>query len=150
MTKTSDEILVFLVKNSLPEYYIYPVDPINNLMDPPKNKTRKEKRNELLLRVSGTNRYCCESKKLEKFLGEEVNFDKHLRKLHEDKVLYFSGVPQDGSDLDSKEYRKIFAKSTGQIKDYKSGISYVAFHYKENNFLEDYNNIVKNADELKI
>jgi hypothetical protein len=145
--KTSDEILLFLVKNSRPEYYVYPVSGVKTYLDPPKKKTKKEKRNDVLLRLSGTTRYLCESKKLEEFLGEEIDFEKHLRQLHDDGILNF-GVAEKDSFYDSEKYRKIFAKSNGQIKDYKSLISHVAFHYRENDFLGDYKNIVENADEL--
>jgi len=146
--KTSDEILLFLVKNSTPEYYVYPVSAMETYVDPPKKKTKKQKRNEVLLRLSGTTRYLCESKKLEEFLGEEINFEKHLRALHEDGTLVFNGIAEKDSFYDSEKYREIFAKSNGQVKDYESGISYVAFHYRENDFLGDYKNIVKNVDEL--
>jgi len=146
--KTSDEILLFLVKNSRPEYYVYPVEGMKTYLTKPSKKTKKEKRNEVLLRLSGTNRYLCESKKLEEFLGEEIDFEKHLRPLHEEKVLCFDGIAEKNSFYDSEKYRENFAKSNGQINDYKSKISYVAFHYGENDFLLDYTNIVKNADEL--
>lgn len=39
--KTSDEILLFLVKNSIPEYYIFPIEAIEAIKvfhDPPKEK----------------------------------------------------------------------------------------------------------------
>lgn len=148
--KTFDEILLFLVKNSKPEYFVCPVSGMKDYLDPPKKKTKKEKRNELLLRLSGTTRYLCESEKLEKFLGEEINFEKHLRSLYEDNILYFSEVPKKNSFYDTEQYREIFSKTTGQVKNYESGVSYIAFYYKENNFLEDYNYIIKNADELGI
>lgn len=148
--KTTDEILLFLVKNSMPEYYVFPISDMKDYLDPPKKKSKKEKRNELLLRLSGTNRYLCESSKLKTFIEEEINFEKHFRPLHENGILYFNGVPPKNSFYDTEKYKEIFSKSTGQIKDYESDISYVAFHYRENKFLEDYGNIVKNADELKL
>lgn len=146
--KTPDEILLFIVKNSKPEYHVFPVSGIKNYLNPPKKKTKKEKRDDLLLRLSGVTRYLCESKKLEQFLGEQINFEKHLRSLHEDGVLYFNGVPEKNSFYDTEKYREIVSKTTGQIKDYKSDICHVAFYYKENNFLQDYYNIKENADEL--
>ena len=147
--KTLNEILLFIVKNSKPEYYS-PVSSMKDYLDPPKKKTKKEKRNDLLLRLAGTTRYICESSKLEKFLGEEINFEKHLRSFHEDGILYFNGIPEKGSFYDTKSYREIFSKSIGQIEDYESGIRYIAFYFKENNYLKDYENIVRNADELAL
>lgn len=148
--KTSDEILLFLVKNSVPQYHSIKISPTKDWQDTPKKKSRKEKRDDLLLSLSGTTRYFCPSKALEDFLEEEIDFEKHLRKLYEDGFLYFKGVAEPGSHYDSPKYREIFAKNTGQVKDYSTNISYVAFHYREDKFLEDYNNIIETAEELKI
>jgi hypothetical protein len=137
----SDQILLFLVKNSVPEYHIYPVTK-------QEAKTKIQRLNSLLMRLSGSTRYTCESSKLKEFLGEEINFEKHLRPLYEAGILYFSGVPDVGSFYDAPVYRDNFRHSMGQIRDYNSNISYVAFWYRENDFLNDLKNIEENAEEL--
>jgi len=148
--KTSDEILLFLVKNSVPQYYIYPVDQIDDSNNLSKKKSKKKILEEILLRVSGTTRYLCETHRLEKFLEEKVSFEKHLRPLFEAGILFFSGVPKKGDFYDSESYRKIFDGSTGQVRDYKNKIDYICFHYRENDFLKDYQNIKNNAHDLKL
>ncbi len=147
--KTSDEILLFLVKNSLPEYFVFPVSLVD-VSDQSKKKSKRKRLEELLLRLSGTNRYLCETNKLKKFLGEKVSFKKHLRQLHEEGILHFNGVPEAGSFYDSDGYRKAFDHATGQIRDYNKKISYVCFHYREDKYLEDYQNIKNNAYDLKL
>jgi hypothetical protein len=148
--KTSDEILLFLVKNSKPEYYIFPVDEMDTSHNPPKKKSKKQKLKEVLLRLSGVNRYVCETDKLENFLNEKVDFEKHLRQFHEEGILYFNGIPKPGDYYDSPEYRKVFAATRGQIRNYETKTSYVCFYYRENNFLEDYHNIKNNAYDIKL
>jgi hypothetical protein len=103
---------------------------------------------DLLLRLSGATRYICESKKLKKFLGEEISFEKHLRKLHEDGILYFSDIPEKGDFYDTPKYRKIFDKTNGQIGDYKTRQSWVAFFYREDKVLDDFYDILQDAKDL--
>ena len=142
MTKTSDEILLFLVKNSKPEYHVH-------FIDSPK-PTRNQKLMDLLLNLSGTTRFLCETSKLQEFLGEKVHFEKHLRPLQTEGTLYFDGGNMDTGPYSTPEYREVFAHTRGQIKDYETNVSYVAFHYRENNFLQDYRNIVTQAVNLGI
>ena len=139
---TSDDILLFLVKNSKPQNFI-PVDV------KPSNK-KKQNLLDLFLRLSGTTTYKCSSKSLEDFLGEKIDFEKHLRPLYENKILYFSGVSEKGSYYDTPEYREAFKYSTGQTKNYDTGESFISFHYAENDFLKEYYEIVENAIELNI
>lgn len=140
--KLSDKVLLFLVKNSKPEYHECFVSSTHDYLDNPKEKTKKEKLQDLLLSVSGTTRYCCESLELEKFLGEQISWKKHLLPLQKNKILYFEGSSS-GDD-------KLWDAHKGQVKDYTTGISYVAFHYKENDFLKSYDQIKENAEKLKL
>ncbi|CAB4196702.1 hypothetical protein UFOVP1290_222 [uncultured Caudovirales phage] len=153
--KSSDQILLFLVKNSTPEYHSTWGDSMHKTYierdkyTPNKKKrSKKEKLHDLLLRLSGTTRYICESKKLEKFLGEKISFEKHLRKLHEDGILCFDGVPEKGDFYDTPNYRVIFDNATGQIGDYKLNKSWVAFSYREDKVLDDFADILKDAEDL--
>jgi hypothetical protein len=144
--KTTKQILYYLLKHSKPEYHEFPLSDEENDL----NISKKKKIEDLFLRLSGTTRYICEEKKLEKYLGEPVSFEKHLRPLYENKILYFDEVPDKGDFYDSKEYRTAFDKTTGRIRDYKNNIAYIAFHLKENNFLKHYKQILKDAKRLKI
>lgn len=146
MTKTSDEILLFLVKNSKPEYHVHFVE---DPEDGPK-RTRNQKLMDLLLNLSGTTRFLCETSKLQEFLGEKVHFEKHLRPLQTEGTLCFDNRNMDTGPYNTPEYREVFAHTRGQIKDYETNVSYVAFHYRENNFLQDYRNIVTQAVNLGI
>lgn len=155
MTKSKDEILLFLVRNSTPGSFL-PVsqnefgdgeEDENGELKKISSCSRNSKLNVLLLRLSGNVRFICELSKLEEFLGEELSFEKHLRGLYEEGTLLFS-VAEKGSFYDSEDYRKAFDKTTGRIKDYKTEMSWVAFWYRENKFLDEFNKIVENAEEL--
>lgn len=150
--KSSDQILLFLVKNSVPEYHIYTVSHMHDVSKSfapnQKRKSKKEKLEDLLLSLSGTNRYICDSEKLEEFLGEKISFEKHLRKIHDAGILDFNGVPEKGSFYDSPNYRKNADHTNGQVYDYKIKKKWVAFHYKKNDFLNDYCKILEDAKDL--
>jgi hypothetical protein len=145
---TSLEILGFLVKNSKPEYHPYPVSADKNLNDPEIGHIHPDERLEaLLLRCSGTTRYLCEENALGAFLGEGVSFEKHLRPLI-DLGICFTDVPKAGDFYDSASYRKAFDHATGRVTDYRTRTSWVAFHYRENNFLPHYNALTDDAERL--
>lgn len=142
-TKSPDEILLFLVKNSMPEYHIFPVS-----ADPNANHIWAWERSpleRLLLRLSGNTRFTCPLEIFEKFVGESYSFEKHLRALYEQKILFVTGVRLDGTH---GTYEKSADHTTGLIKNYKTGVSYVTFHYRENNFLDDFDNILDDAEKL--
>lgn len=141
-SKSKNEILLFLVKNSIPEYHCYPVS------DSVKPKTKEEKLKDLLLRLSGNMRFLCLLESFEKFVGEKYNFEKHLRVLHDEGTLCVNGVPPAGSFYDSKKYRELFAHGTGLVGNSKTNITHIAFHYRENDFLKDYYNILNDAAKL--
>jgi len=148
--KTSDDILLFLVKNSKPEYHEYPVEG-KPLQQGDRPLTKDQKLYDLLLSVSGTTRYLCPLDQFEDFLGEEYSFEKHLRPLYESGTLYFAGIPSNGDFYDSKEYRKAFSASTGIVcSDYKNKTRWVAFHYRENEFLSNMDKLVENALKLGV
>jgi len=137
----SDDILLFLVKNSKSQSFL-PVEVKGN---------KPNKLRDLLLRLSGVTTYMCPLEALESFLGEKVDFEKHLRPLHKTKgPLYFSGVPEEGSFYDSPKYRETLKHVTGQVRDYTTGQSFISFTYGENEFLTDYYTILENATELKL
>lgn len=140
--KTKDEILLFLVRNSTPEYHDFPVSTGT------RHRSKGERLNTLLLRLSGTTRYKCPTEKLEAFLGEPVSFERHLRPLYEEGTLYFSGIPKPGDLYDSPSYRENFDASQGQVKDYSTGQSWVAFWYRENDFLKHNEQIMEDAEAL--
>lgn len=147
MTKTSDEILLFLVKNSKPEYHLHFLE--DSEVSP--KRTRNQKLMDLLLNLSGTTRFLCETSKLQEFLGEKVHFEKHLRPLQTEGTLHFDGTSlDDPGPYNTPEYREVFAHTRGQIEDYETNVSYVAFHYRENDFLQDYRNVATQAVNLGI
>ena len=106
----------------------------------------------LLLSLSGVTRYLCPEEKLAMYLGEPVSFEKHLRPLMEEGTLYFAGVPDPGGYFDSLSYREAFDHSTGRIADYSGGKepwpTWIAFWYRENDFLKDVRNIEEDAVKL--
>jgi hypothetical protein len=140
-TKSSDEILLFLVKNSMPEYYKFPVS------DEPNTNHIWERSplEKILLRLSGNMRFLCPLKKFEEFVGESYSFEKHLCALHEQEILFITGI---SFDEVHGTYQKSLDSTTGLIKNYETGIRYIAFHYRENNFLEDFDNILDDAKKL--
>jgi len=142
MTKSPAEILLFLTIHSSPEYYEYP------LIKEDRRLPKTERLSALLLQCAGTTRYKCPSKSLEGFLGEPISFERHLRPLMELGALHFSDVDEPGSFYDSPSYRKAFDSTNGQVKDYKSGESWVAFHFRENNFLDHAETLEKEAESL--
>jgi hypothetical protein len=148
--KTNDEILLFLVRNSVPDYF-HPLSEDEFSYGTSDGKThhltKKEKLKLLLLRLAGTNRYTCELSKFEEFLGEKFNFEKHLRPLFEEGTLFFS-IPEKGSFYDSTRYREISAHVNGIIGNSKN--KWVAFWYRENNFLNDIKNILENVRKFKL
>lgn len=148
MSKTTDEILVFLVRNSHPEYHKYPITPE---IAAKYHKTKPSKWSALLLSASGTTRYLCPVKTLEEFLGETLSFEAHLRPLMADGTLFFSGVPAPGDIYDSPSYRKAFDHATGRVASYSGtdkGESWVAFHYREHDFLRHHDRLLDNAVSL--
>ena len=140
--RTTDEILCFLVRNSAPEYHDFPVSESHV------PRTLAERLQALLLRCSGTTRYRCPTPLLEEFLGEPVSFERHLRPLMESGALHFNGVAEPGSFYDSPSYREIFDHSTGRIKNYKTGESWVSFYYRENKFLDHHDQLEADAASL--
>ena len=142
--RTNDEILLFLVRNSRPEYRAIVV---------PKKPPRKRSKRlyDALLNLSGMPRYNCPTKKFEKFLGEPVSFERHLRPLHEEGTLRFQ-IASPGDYYDSPKYRRAFDASNGQTHDYRRGISYVTFQYrtKENDFLRHHDRLLRAARKLDL
>lgn len=140
-TKSPDEILLFLVKNSMPEYHIFPVS-----ADPNTNHIwERSPLEKLLLRLSGNIRFTCPLEIFEKFVGESYSFEKHLSVLYEQKILFVTAVRFDETH---GTYKKSANHTTGLIKNYETGISYIAFYYRENKFLEDFDNILDDAEKL--
>jgi len=137
------DILLFLTTHSTPEYYEYPVRREGK-------STPRERMESLLLACSGTTRYKCPTKELEEFLGSPISFEKHLRPLMEMGALFFEDIDEPGGFYDSPAYRKAFDHSNGRVKDYSTGVSWVAFHYKENNFLPHYDRLCQAAKTLGI
>jgi hypothetical protein len=148
MKRTPDEILLFLVRNSKPEYHEYPVSDRTSCNDPRCSpRTRREKLNALLLCCSGTTRYKCPVPALEAFLGETLSFEKHLRALADEGTLWFNEQWVHDPET-TKADRAIHDAVGGQVKDYETGQSWVAFHYRENEFLSHSYAIEKDADAL--
>lgn len=144
--KTVDELLLFLVRNSKPEYHVFPVSGDRKECLP---ESKQDLLGDLLLRLCGATRFTCPTVLVEEFLGEPLDFEKHLRSLHDEGTLRFQ-VAEPGTMYDSESYRQIGARTHGQIKDYKTSVSYVAFHYRENDFLGDYARVVADARALKL
>ena len=142
--RTSDEILVFLIRNSAPEYHEHPVSGDGDVAE----RTPAERLEALLLRVSGTTRYKCPVESLEAFLGESVSFERHLRPLHESGALHFNGVPEAGSYFDKLRYRGARDGVTGRVTDYATRREWVAFHVRGNDFLAHHKQIVDDARNL--
>jgi hypothetical protein len=63
-------------------------------------------------------------------------------------TTYFSGIPKPGDLYDSPSYRENFDASQGQVKDYGTGQSWVAFWYRENDFLKHNEQIMEDAEAL--
>jgi hypothetical protein len=144
--KTSDEILLFLVKNSEPVYF----DDIWKIEDFIKKK-KQEILKQFILSLSSCTSYMCEIKKFEQFVGEPYNFEKHLRTLYEDGILFFPGVPRlnDEQNFYSQpKYIQIFSGTNGTVKNYNSGEIHIKFYYRENSFLKHYKNIITYAEKL--
>jgi hypothetical protein len=144
MARSLDEILLFLVKNSTPEYHEFPVSSRGALEGESKDELLKQ----LLLALSGTTRYLCPEKALREFLGEPISFERHLRPFHRKGILFFDDCPEKGSFYDSKKYRDLFDGSSGRVQDPGSKKTWVAFHYRENDFLEHVEQIEKDAFKL--
>lgn len=142
--RTTDEILCFLVRNSTPEYHDFPVS------EGPRGfpRTMAERLQTLLLRCSGTTRYRCPTPIFEEFLGEPVSFERHLRPLMESGALHFNGIAEPGSLYDTPSYRESGDHCRGQIGDYKTGESWVAFYYRENKFLDHHEQLEADAASL--
>ena len=146
--KTSDEILLFLVKNATRDPF-RPVEP----PDPPEDENGEpyDPLRDLLLRLSGSHRYTVPVKDFEALVGEPYSFEKHLRAIHEAGHLRFE-VPEPDGFYDTEEYREVFDKTIGLVTDYNKPErpSFVAFRFRcpRHDFLSDLNMIQANARKL--
>ena len=149
--RTPIEILLFLVKNSKPEYHAYPLSEEGSLDDPEIGyKSHDERLDALLLRCSGTTRYLCSEDSMREFLGAKyVSFEKHLRPLME-LGIQFGDVPPPGDFYDTPSYRKSFDRVRGRVCDYHKSNkqSWISFHYGEDNFLKHHKQLVQDATYL--
>ena len=75
-----------------------------------------------------------EQEKFEKFVGEKYSFEKHLLPLIKLNLITSHNLYYDDF-YGTPEYRKIFDKTTGLVRDYKTEQSFVRFYIEK---LEEY------------
>lgn len=121
--RTPDEILLFLIKNAVPDSYL-PVSedrPDDEYFDSEPYIRR------VLLRLCGHTRYRVPLEAFEAFIGADYSFERYLRPLETSGALCFSvavcgyyGTPH---------YRVLFDHTNGLIADYRSEKKrWIAFH----------------------
>lgn len=114
------DLFAFLLQHAEPEYRAVASSATNDAL-------RDDRLRCLLLLVSGTTRYRVPLPAVEKFLGEQVSFEKHLRPLM--GMIHFCGTD-------------------GRIMDYKTREQWIAFRVGGNEFLEHYGALISEATRL--
>jgi hypothetical protein len=147
VSKTSDEILLFLVKNAEADAFLPVKPPVNaELME------WYRPLHDLLLRLCGATRYQVPQKDFEAFVGEPYSFEKHIRPLHDAGHIRCSGIAKPGEFYDSPAYRKAFDHASGLVCDYsiEGRPSWIAFKFRgdDDDFLKELDAVWENADEL--